>query len=247
MIKSMSNYSVKKTIRFDCIDSTNDYLLENYQVLDNSTLVIAEKQSKGKGRKGHNWVSNGDNIYMSLLIKDMIINSPNLLTLITGLALSRTIDKLYKVNTLIKWPNDIFLNNLKVAGILVETKYSNKLECIVIGVGINVNQLDFNNDELVNATSLLKETNIKIDKELIISTFIENYYDLFNMYLTNGFTNFVDEINNKLYILNKEIFVTNNPEINGLCVGISSTGELLIKTNSEVISLNSKEVSIRVK
>lgn len=247
MIKSMSNYSVKKTIRFDCIDSTNDYLLENYQVLDNSTLVIAEKQSKGKGRKGHNWVSNGDNIYMSLLIKDMIINSPNLLTLITGLALSRTIDKLYKVNTLIKWPNDIFLNDLKVAGILVETKYSNKLECIVIGVGINVNQLDFNNDELVNATSLLKETNIKIDKELIISTFIENYYDLFNMYLTNGFTNFVDEINNKLYILNKEIYVTNNPEINGLCVGISSTGELLIKTNSEVISLNSKEVSIRVK
>lgn len=243
----INNKLLSKIVYFETIDSTNEYLLNNYESLDNSTLVITNNQTSGRGRKGHNWVSSGDNIYMSLLLKPANLDSPNLLTLIAGLSLSKTLDKLYSINTLIKWPNDIFFNSKKLAGILVETKYTSKLECVVIGIGINVNQLDFNNSELSNATSLLKETNRSIKKEVIINEFINTFYDLFNVFNTQGFSSFVSEINNKLFLINKEIYVTNNPLINGKCIGINDIGELLIDNNKKITNLNSNEVSIKVK
>ena len=149
-----------KKIHFKTINSTNTYIKENYKDLPNFTCVSSAHQSQGHGRYNRNWESNNnENLMFSILIKNkkLIEKFPSI-----SLAIATCILKLltsYKIkNISIKWPNDVYVNDKKICGILLEGIAN---ECLIIGVGLNVNQTNFSKEIEDKTTSIIKIKNKK--------------------------------------------------------------------------------------
>jgi len=222
-----------KIINFDTLPSTNKHLKENYQNYDEFTIITTDNQTNGKGRMTRAWNSTKDDLTFSILLKPDIDSSYiSQIPLIMGAALCRIINKYIKSE--IKWPNDIIVNNKKIAGILVEGITSNKVEAIVVGVGINVNSTSFPNDLLIKATSLKKELNKTIDKEKLLYKIIKEFIILYIEFL-NGNGKYLDICIENNYLKNKQVYVDNELiEV----IDINLNGNLLIKDSNN----NMKEI-----
>ncbi len=225
-LNTLLSYSIfKKFYIFDSIPSTNTEALNgNYEYF---SVILAEKQSSGKGRSGRKWFSEKGNLFFSIIIPPIETNKLLPLNIITGYAVCDALRSYAPTN--LKWPNDIVLNNKKLGGILIETKFSgNSLEKIVIGVGINVNQKYFD-EEIENiATSLSQFIGYNLELEDVLSKILhsfENYYD--------------DLLKNRIDIIEKWCKYSNNfrklikIHIDGSKVeftekGITESGELLV-------------------
>lgn len=165
-------------IKLDAIDSTNDFLkdLNAKNSVENFTVVTAENQTKGKGQMGAMWHSEiGKNLIMSVLIKDSVVAISSVFQLNIAVALSViAVLKQYQIPDLsIKWPNDIMSANKKIGGILIENtiKFDGSIESVA-GLGLNVNQTNFEN--LPKASSLFNVTGILIDKEELLKNIVES-------------------------------------------------------------------------
>ena len=157
-----------KVIKFEEINSTNEYAKIAYQELDNNTVIIAKHQTAGKGRLGRTWLDKDANSALfTILIKDHL-NTSNIsnLTLLMATSVLKVLNNITPGFS-IKWPNDIYYQDKKVVGILTESKINNNnVEYVIIGVGINVNQSEF--DDSLNAISVRQITNQKTDIDTII-------------------------------------------------------------------------------
>lgn len=129
-----------KIIILDEIDSTNEYLKREYQKLPVHTCVLAKKQIAGKGRRGHFWQSQeNQNMTVSFLDKDIQnIEDAWKYTIIAAKSVMELLKK-NNIYSTVKWPNDIYVNDQKICGILVETILDLDLKGIVVGIGLNVN------------------------------------------------------------------------------------------------------------
>ena len=156
--KGIWNYNVQF---FENIESTNTYVMDNYkEVAKNVDMVIANEQTKGKGRLGRTYESvKGQGIYMTLILKPKITpNKAINITLVTALALSRAFDEL-GINAKVKWPNDVICDRRKICGVLTEMKsIGSEILCIAVGIGINVNQESFSEELIDKATSMYLQT-----------------------------------------------------------------------------------------
>ena len=124
-------------ILFDSITSTNDYAKENFKHLKHKTIIIAKEQTKGKGRFSRNWYSPKEEaLYTSIVIKkNLIANDLPFINLIASLSILKTIKNLSPIYPILKYPNDVYINTKKIAGILIETIFKvNKLEGIIIQI-----------------------------------------------------------------------------------------------------------------
>lgn len=228
-----------KIIKFDTLDSTNLYLKQNYNQYDEFTVITTDNQTKGKGRMQRIWNSNKDDLTFSILLKPNIDSSNlPLISLITGASLCNVINKYIKSQ--IKWPNDILVNSKKLAGILVEGIYSNKTEAIIVGIGINVNSVDFPSDLIIKATSLKKELNKDINKDDLLNEIIKEFISLYNKFLNNDNT-YINIVKNNNYLKNKKVYINNN-EVEVL--DITNKGNLLIKENEEIKEIYFGEVTL---
>lgn len=166
-----------KLIKLDAIDSTNEFLkgLSNKQELDNFTVVITEKQTKGKGQMGSVWDSEGGkNLIVSVFIKDPLLNVDQIYNLNIAIAVAVVnVLESYNIPQLsIKWPNDIMSYNFKIGGILIENSLkSDGSISSVVGLGLNINQTNFEN--LPKASSLAVICKSQFDKEKILFDIIE--------------------------------------------------------------------------
>ncbi len=161
-----------KVIKLDAIDSTNDFLkkLVQQQFVENYTIITANEQTKGKGQMGSTWnTEKGKNLITSILIKESVSNIEAIFNLNITIAVS-IIEALNKqnINNLnIKWPNDIMAENKKIAGILIENSIKeNDIIDSIIGIGLNVNQTNFEN--LPKASSLKNVMNQNFDVDEIL-------------------------------------------------------------------------------
>ncbi|UCG11629.1 MAG: biotin--[acetyl-CoA-carboxylase] ligase [Deltaproteobacteria bacterium] len=149
------------------------------------TVVLAEYQTHGRGRRSRSWSSPpGIGIYCSIILRPKLSPAEGqLITLLTAVAVAKAVEVKVHPSPRIKWPNDILINNRKVAGILLESKAGSvEMEYAVVGVGINVNQTsDALADEyLSKATSLLIETGQQVDRSALIGQLfveLENLYE----------------------------------------------------------------------
>ncbi|MGA2322938.1 MAG: biotin--[acetyl-CoA-carboxylase] ligase [Sedimentisphaerales bacterium] len=174
----------QKVVVYNSTASTNDVAAQYAKNKNNDGLVVlAEEQVQGRGRSGNQWVTGkGDSIICSILLTECGINA-ELLSLTIAVATAEAIGKCAKAEAKIKWPNDIILNNKKVAGILVESKKANKLTAYVIGIGINCHQskLDFPAELRKIATSIDIETGGSIDRISLtkrLLTSIDNWLEI---------------------------------------------------------------------
>jgi BirA family biotin operon repressor/biotin-[acetyl-CoA-carboxylase] ligase len=161
----------------DEVESTNELLLSSKDFSQNGTVLLAEYQSKGKGRKDRVWVSNsGQNLTFSILLKGEFKSQKiNLINLGTSLAIAQAIENLCQLNVELKWPNDVLIDKKKIAGILLEsTSKNNKINKMVIGIGINVNQPNFPGKFDIPPTSIRKEFHSLVNRERLLSEVLNN-------------------------------------------------------------------------
>ena len=180
---------------FESIDSTNDYsagLIEKSRGTDferlDGTLTLAERQTGGRGRFKHKWLSPQGGLWFSLIIITDIHPEelPNL-TLIAAFSTSEAFMDIYSINVDIKWPNDLYYGEYKFGGILSELKKDGKLQAIILGIGINVNIDDKTLDRLDNtATSIRKILGREADRELIMAKILDDFERSYNYFSTTG-------------------------------------------------------------
>ncbi|WP_281336171.1 biotin--[acetyl-CoA-carboxylase] ligase [Flavobacterium eburneipallidum] len=167
-----------KLIKLDAIDSTNDFLkgLSSNQVVENFTVVTAETQTKGRGQMGAVWVSeSGKNLIMSVLVRGFVRNNNQIfdINIATSVSVIQALEQFNIPDLSIKWPNDIMSCNKKIGGILIENSIKSDGEIVsIIGLGLNVNQINF--ELLPKASSLAVICKTTFNKEKLLFRIIEN-------------------------------------------------------------------------
>ncbi|MCH9753367.1 MAG: biotin--[acetyl-CoA-carboxylase] ligase [Alphaproteobacteria bacterium] len=220
-------------IVLDKTESTNDYFIDIGSSAAPS-ICLAEQQLKGKGRSGRSWYSPyGSNIYLSLFYK--FSNTPykiSSLSLVIGLAVREAISRICgnDDDLCVKWPNDIFYKDKKLAGILVESKTLGDEVYVTAGIGINVN-LDEDTNQIDNAwTSIKKMTGHEHDRNILVIEVVNNILSYYKEFEVKGFGAFMSKWLEKDLLQGKEIILSQvSKEIEGKCEGVDDIGNLLIR------------------
>lgn len=236
---------------YDEIDSTNTQakrLAEAGSV--HGTYVVAERQKTGKGRRGRAWESpKGSGIFMTLLLKpEMNPNHASMLTLVAAMAVTKAMRTTLELPAQIKWPNDIVLNGKKICGILTEMSAEiDYINYVVVGIGINVSNKEFPEEISHTATSILLESGKTIRRAALIEAVWEQfefYYKLFCR--TYDLSEIYEEYNHFLANQNRQVKVLDPQEpYEGIAMGITKRGELIVDTPKEKKLVSSGEVSVR--
>ncbi len=247
-----TEWAGKTVVYLDETDSTNTEAKKAAEAgACHGTLVVADYQSMGKGRRGRCWdAPHGVGAWMSLICRpDVHPSCASMLTLVSGMAVCDGIRAVCGLEAQIKWPNDIVIGGKKVCGIL--TEMSTELECInyvVAGIGVNVNNREFPEEIRDVATSLLLETGAMVSRSRIIAATMEAfeaYYARFMKY--KSMKDLMDLYNERLANLGREVRVLGTDySYEGTALGIDEMGELLVKTeDGKVHHVISGEVSVR--
>ena len=235
-----------KQIHFENIDSTNTYLKQNYKDLENFTFVSASNQTQGKGRDTRKWESESNNLLFSLLIKDSkYFNYTNSISIVSAYSILQVLKEYGISNLSIKWPNDIYIEDKKACGILLEAISKNEIECVIIGVGLNVNQTKFDFEYIHEPTSLKnilnKDINIEVLKNNIYNSLINNLNKLVDGY------DFYKDIIEYDYLKNKEAYALINKQKKLIKVkGINSDYSLCIIDDERELNINSGEINFHI-
>lgn len=236
---------------FDCLDSTITKAKELAEAgHPGGTLVVAERQTAGKGRRGRGWESPaGSGIFMTLLLKPEINpNNASMLTLVAALAVARAITEVTGEPAQIKWPNDIVMHGKKVCGILTEMSAQfDYINHIVIGIGINVHNESFPEEIAHMAGSLWTECGKSFHRADIIEKILEHFETYYGQFLeTEDLAGLQKEYNAMLVNLHAGVKVLDPKEsFEGKAMGITKRGELIVDTWESRKLVSSGEVSVR--
>lgn len=239
-------------IHFDSLDSTNVKAKELAEGSVDGTVVISEEQTNGKGRLGRNFISpKGKGIWMSIIMKPHIDPMKvSLLTQIAAAAVNITFSNM-KIESLIKWPNDIIINNKKVCGILTEMSSElTMVNFVVMGIGINVNvdANDFDDETSKSATSLKLEMGKKINRKILVAGILNNLECLYKDYIDkDDIEESISICREKSILIGREIRVIKRGiAIKARALELKKDGSLVVKyENEKCEALVSGEVSIR--
>lgn len=242
---------VRKIIYLNEVDSTNTRAkLEAENGACDGTLIVADEQTKGKGRRGRSFSSpKGVGIFMTLILKPEILpQKASMLTLIAGLAVCNGIRQVTDLDVKIKWPNDIVYNGKKICGILTEMSAEmDYVNHIVVGIGINVNHSDFPEEIKDVATSLYLETGRTFRRSDLIAAVIkewEAYYEIFLK--TKDLSLLKDDYNSRMINTNKKVLVIRGDDsYEAVARTIDADGELLVEKDGTLVKVMSGEVSVR--
>lgn len=220
-------------IKFDEIDSTNSYVVENIENLKNLNVITAKRQTSGRGRFDRIWNSNSDNVLMTIVIKPdkpkhfPYVNLTQYLSVITA----RILRKKYFLNATIKWPNDILVEGKKISGILCEgvTDEKGRL-CAALGMGLNVNMEKDEAGKLPNATSLKILTEKTFETDDIIEEIMTEFTKFYNEFALKGFSGIIKEYTDLCKFTSKTIKITNSHRSGEFePVGINVDGTLSVR------------------
>jgi BirA family biotin operon repressor/biotin-[acetyl-CoA-carboxylase] ligase len=238
-------------IKLSAIDSTNDYLkeLSRNQVLENFTVVVTDKQTKGKGQMGATWISEeGKNLIMSMLIKEVVRDVDAIFHLNVAVALSifEVINESKVPSLTIKWPNDIMSDHKKIAGILIENsiKSDGNIESVV-GIGVNVNQQNF--DNLPKASSMAVVSISEFDLAELLNKIIFQIKKNCGYILTNQSDKLWSKYHENLFKISVPMAFedANQNKFMGIIQGVTSNGMLQIRVeNDSVKTFGIKEVQM---
>lgn len=244
----------KEIIYLDSVDSTNNYGKElASRGFNDGILIVAEEQTKGRGRLGREWISQkGKGIWMTIMLKpDLKPDMASQVTLIAALSVLRGIKNVTDIDVMIKWPNDLVINGKKVCGILTELGAEiDIINYLCVGIGINVNseEDDFNKIGLNTATSLKVTVGKTIDRKRLIVEILESFENLYKQFLQKGSIDYMlEEYKKHLVNLGKEVkIILKNNEIKGIAEDVNSKGHLMVRLdNGHLMEVSSGEVSVR--
>lgn len=226
---------------FEEIDSTNEYL-KRQKDNKNYDIVIAHKQTKGKGTRGRVWLSTEGILMFSMVIKEdknISMEEYTKLPLVVGMALLSALEEIEKLPFMFKWTNDIYLYDKKLSGILTE-----KIgEDFIVGVGINLNILEFGD---LNAISLKAVSGKDYDKLECLKSIVNKIKEYIYKFYRGEWNLILGEINEKNYLKNKQIkFIGVDRIYDGVVKGINNDGELILEEKGKNYNLRIGEVSTK--
>lgn len=255
MDKKISSFSYNNFLihHYQELESTNNTALElvkNLQIFDRE-IICSDIQIKGRGRNNGNWISPQGNLYFSLVLdgKKIAIQNLHQISYVASVSLNQAISKLALANDLNltienKWPNDLIINNFKVAGILLETIIDNNFcQSIILGIGVNIS----NNPVLVaNNLSVILANNlnyfeIKIEAIELLKKFLDEFEYFLNIWLNFGFKNIRKLWLEKAYLLGKEIKLSKYNQT-GIFKEIDQDGNLILQQNQAIQKFNSADL-----
>ena len=245
-----SNLIGNNIIRLDSVDSTNNYAakLINQPNIPFGTVIMSRFQTSGKGQRASNWISSkNENLLFSFILDTSFLNSAYVFKLSKAVSISLKIalSEIVSNDISIKWPNDIFVDSCKIAGILIENQWAaSSLKSSIIGVGLNVNQIEF--DSSFSATSLRLLTKSEHIIDDVLKTIIK-YLNIYFEVLKKGSFSLIDEMYlnyllkfhewSKYKSLNGEVF-------EGKITGVSKNGLLSVEDRSgQVKNYDLKEIN----
>lgn len=233
----------------DELGSTNSYLLDKENDLSiDGTVVLAEKQTHGRGRLDRQWYSaKSQNLTFSILLTKMSKYGKkiNLLNLGASLVVAQTIENLFQLKTELKWPNDVLINGNKVAGILLESvSFGSKISRIVFGIGLNVNQIVFQGDYRIQPTSIRFQTGQPIEREKLLAELLNNFEEMLIRFKIDS--NFiVREWREKCKMLNEKISIEQGDKTKyGFFEDIDELGFMLLQTEDGLEKISFGDVSV---
>ncbi len=230
-------------ILLDSVDSTNSYLKRNYEKLHDLTVVFSSFQTEGHGRMNRKFYSKkGENLLFSILIKDKkLLEKFDSLSLMSGCYIFKVLSK-YVNNVKIKWPNDVYINDKKCVGILLEGISYSSLEAIVLGIGINVNTIDFDEEIKNIATSLKIETNIEFDLNILRNEVLASLKEMVNDALIDK-KDYLKILRNNNYLKDKEVLASIYNNIEKVkVIDIADDNSLVVLFNNKKYYLKEGEV-----
>ncbi|MEE3653111.1 MULTISPECIES: bifunctional biotin--[acetyl-CoA-carboxylase] ligase/biotin operon repressor BirA [unclassified Brenneria] len=231
------------------VDSTNQYILDRLDVLSPGDACIAEYQQSGRGRRGRQWVSPfGANLYLSLYWR--LEQGPAAavgVSLVIGMVMAEVLHNLGADGVRVKWPNDLYLNDRKLAGILVElTGKTGDAAHLVIGVGINLRMRESTDSTINQGWINLQEAGISIDRNTLAVTLISEIRHSLATFEQQGLSPFISRWEQLDNYFNRPVkLIIGNREIHGIDRGIDPQGALLLESGGELMSYIGGEISLR--
>jgi len=233
----------KNAYYFDSIDSTQSQAVKMSEdsAID-GTIIVAAKQTGGKGRLGRKWVSPKGGIWFSIILQPKFdISITTLFPIASSLALSYAIEKTFKIKPELKWPNDLTIKGKKVAGMLVDVSLeSNKIESLVLGVGINfdvdVKQIEKTLKDTPNfygVTSLSEQTK-KVKPKILVQTFLVELEKIYELLNTKQTKNIISEWTKRSSTIGKKVELsTIEKKIKGEAIKIDDDGALIVSDKNK--------------
>lgn len=241
--------TVPEVFVFDELCSTNQWLIDHLKD-DRSMLCVANVQTDGRGREGRSWLSPSGGIYMSFNHKVAShVCDYSAVSLVIGLVIVRVLRSEGVSNVKVKWPNDILIDGLKLAGVLIETKKVGGLLQLVIGIGINVQMSESSimpGD--INWSDLSGECIGLNDRDRIIALIINECNKVIYQFFEQGFSVFRDEWMSFDAYSGKSINILDQERVilSGIESGVDIRGGLQVLSGSELIKVHSGDVSLRI-
>ena len=231
--------------RLDKVDSTNNFAANLIEkgICQNGAVILADEQTSGRGQRDTFWESQAHkNILCSYIYFPDNVSVENLeaFNYCLSIALVNCL-KHFQIHAAIKWPNDILVNNKKIAGVLIENSLSvGKIKSMIFGIGLNVNQVDFHS---TNATSMALVTKNEFDLSEVSSSLTQE----FNHWISFADRNapFIKQEYLKYFFGFQKLqrFKSSDHEFDGVIEGVNEHGELEINVSGELKSFKNKEIS----
>lgn len=239
----------KRCFYFDDIPSTNAFLLKHTEELESGDMCIAEYQSAGRGRRGRVWVSPyGCHLYCSMYwtFSQGMAQAMGL-SLVVACSLVRVLEDLGIGELGVKWPNDIYLNRKKLAGVLIEMTGQADSECnLVIGIGLNMSMAVSHGEQIDQPWSDLSDQGAMPDKTGLAIALQKQLYQDLQLFEREGLTAFMKRWEQADLFYGETIkLVMGNQEMTGVCRGVDDQGAILLETASGIKSYVGGEISLR--
>ncbi|QMV53336.1 bifunctional biotin--[acetyl-CoA-carboxylase] ligase/biotin operon repressor BirA [Ewingella americana] len=231
------------------IDSTNQYLLDRIATLSSGDACVAEYQQAGRGRRGRKWFSPfGSNLYLSMYWK--LEQGPAAamgLSLVIGIIMAEVLQKLGAADVRVKWPNDLYLKDRKLAGILVElTGKTGDAAHLVIGAGINLRMREPSADSIDQGWINLQEVGVNIDRNQLTATLLTELRLALRQFEIDGLAPFISRWRSLDNFIDRPVkLLIGEQEIHGIERGIDQQGALLLEQDGVIKPYIGGEISLR--
>lgn len=243
----MKNWTHKNfTIhQFESLESSNKTAFEmarSKNIFDHE-IILADMQTGGKGRESRSWSSPQGNLYFSLVLQPKVeLAKIPQISFLAITALRLTVQSLVsdkKVEN--KWPNDLLINEKKVAGLLLESDFSqNGCEFVIVGIGLNV---ESNPDQTIFPASNLKNCGVEISPEIVLKKFLDEFENLYQNWLSFGFEGIRKLWLQSAFRLHQQIKVKNNSEeISGIFCDLDVEGNLVLEVEGRIKKIAAADI-----